>query len=555
MAFDMFNYSDQMILQFANNVSHEALEEKLNSMAAAMGEEAFAHRVAREIVERTQPHRAIPEVYRRYRSVVRDGIEFFLSRVSRRRLTELLIRQLRMDPEADTRERLLELAKLFPTLHKLGQLIARNPNMDPAVKQWLIHLENGSYGTALDGIMERIDCHLELTDCRDRVKVKPAILSEASVGAVISFHWNPPSSREKIQGVFKVLKPGIRKQLEEELAILEKTAAFFEENRHRYPLKDFRFLDVFQEVREMLVKEIDLAAEQDYLEEASRFFEDFESIQIPQLFPFSTDTMTAMAYLDGPKITDAVLNREQRRRCAAVLFEALICRPLFSRHDTTLFHGDPHAGNILALQDPASGHLRIGLLDWTLAGHLTRSERVHTAQLIQAVLNEDLSGVLRSVKSLAIDASRESPAQLETFRKRVLGWMQSPEFVRLPQIKKTFKLLEQLAFEGFVFPADLMLFRKAIFAMEGVIYDLWPAFDMDAAAARYLTTLMTREIPERFGNLFFPLADKPENYPSLISNYDLQALMAHQYFASIRSGTRFLASQIWGWGRMFGMPV
>jgi len=551
----MFNYSDQMIRQFATNLSHEALQEKLNSMAASMGEEAFANRVAREIVERTQPDQAIPEIYSRYRSVVRDGIEFFLSRVDRRRLMELVICQLRLDPEADTRERLLELAKLFPTLHKLGQLIARNPNIDPAVKKWLIHLENGSYGTAIGSIMERIDCHLELTDCRDRVSVKPAILSEASVGAVIPFHWNPPSSREKIQGVFKILKPGLRKQLEEELAILEKTAAFFENNRHRYPFKDFRFLDVFQEVREMLVKEIDLAAEQDYLDEASRFFEDFEGIQIPQLFPFSTDTMTAMAYLDGPKITDAVLNREQRRRCATVLFEALICRPLFSRHDTTLFHGDPHAGNILAFKDPASGHLRIGLLDWTLAGHLTRSERVKTVQLIQAVLNEDLSGVLHSVESLAIDASWDSPAQRETFRKRVLGWMQSPEFAHLPQIKKTFTLLEQLTFEGLVFPADLMLFRKAIFALEGVIYDLWPAFDMDTAAARYLTALMTQEIPERFGNLFFPLADKPENYPSLISNNDLQALMAHQYFASIRSGTRLLASHFWSWGRMFGMPV
>lgn len=553
MTTNMFHHSDQMLRQFANNDSDEALQERLTTIAAAMGDDAFANRVAREVVLRTQPHHAIPEVYSRYRPVVRDGIEFFLSRLGRHRLIQLVVSQLKLDPDAGTHERLLELAKQFPTLHKLGQLIARNPNIDAGVKQWLIHLENGTYGTPIDGIMERIGCQLELTDGRDRVHVKPAILSEASVGAVIPFRWNSPSSQKRIQGVFKILKPGIRDQLEEELVILEETAAFFEKHRSRYPFKEFRFLDVFQEVRQMLVKEIDLAAEQNYLVDAARFFGDMDRVQIPQLFPFSTDTMTAMAYLNGPKITDAPLTPEQRERCAAVLFEALVCRPLFSRQALSLFHGDPHAGNILAVND--RGHLRVGLLDWTLAGRLTRSDRVKTAQLIQAVLKKDPRSIRRSVKALVVGASWERPVHRQNFRKLVMGWMQSPEFARLTLIKKTFMLLEQLTFEGFVFPADLMLFRKAMFTLEGVIYDLWPSFDMDAAVTRFLTTLMTHEIPKRLGNLFFPLADRPENYPSLISNIELQSLMVHHYVDAVRSGTRSIAGCLWEWGRMFGMPV
>jgi ubiquinone biosynthesis protein len=543
-----------MLEHVALNASSEALQEKLNTMAAAVGDEAFTKLAAREIVARTQPQRAIPEVYDHYRIVVRDGIEFFLSQVGRHRLMELVVSQLKLDPAAGTQERLVELAKRFPTLHKLGQIIARNPNIDPVVKKWLIHLENGCYGTPMDGIMERIGGQLEQTGNRDRVQVQPAILSEASVGAVIAFHWQRPSSEDRTEGVFKILKPGIRRHLDEELLILEKTAAFFEENRHRYPLKDFKFLDVFKEVREMLVKEIDLAAEQTYLVEAARFYRDMKSIQIPQLFPFSTDTMTAMAYLDGPKITDAALNQEQRKRCAAILFEALIFRPLFSRREPSLFHGDPHAGNILAVNDRASGRLRIGLVDWSLAGRLTKRDRVKTAQLIQAVLKKDLRGIRRSINALAIDVYMDSPRQRQKFRYLVLSMLQSSEFDRLTLIKKTFNLLEQLTFEGFVFPADLMLFRKAIFTLEGVLFDLWPAFDMDAAVTQYLTTLMTEEIPKRFGNLFFPLADRPENYPSLISNIELQSLIFHQYVAAIRSGTQTLAGYLAEWSRMVGTP-
>ncbi len=79
----------------------------------------------------------------------------------------------------------------------LGKLLhAPNPNIDPAVKKWLIHLENGSYGTSTDGILENIVRQLGETESRDRVHVQPVILSEASVGAVIPFNWFQTASHK-----------------------------------------------------------------------------------------------------------------------------------------------------------------------------------------------------------------------------------------------------------------------------------------------------------------------------------------------------------------------
>ena len=549
----MFNHSEKLLNEVARNAAPEKLQEKLAAVAAAVGDKAFAQLVAREVVERTQPQEVIPEVYGHYRSVVRDGIEFFLSQISRERLVELVVGQLKLNSDADNKERLLELAQKIPTLHKLGQIIARNPNIDPAVKRWLIQLENGRYGTPSESILRRIDDQLGENGNRDRVTVEPNILSEASVAAVIPFSLNGSSTREPVQGVFKVLKPGIRQHLEEELGILEKTAAFFEENRHRYDFRDFRFLDIFQEVREIMIKEIDLAAEQNYLVKAARFYRDMDNIQIPQPFPISTDDMTAMAYLKGPKITDAPLSQEERRQCVDVLFEALICRPLFSPHDKCLYHGDPHAGNLLALTDPETGHIRIGLLDWTLAGQLTQSDRLKTVRLIQAIIKKDLSSIRRAVKALAINDFMGNPRQRHAFRSVVLNHLQSPEFDDLSLIKKSFKLLEKLSFEGFIFPADLMLFRKAIFTLEGVLYDLDPAFDMNAAIMQYMTALITGELPWRFGNLFFPLADRPENYSSLISNNELQSLMVHQYAEAVKSSYKPFFGYFSAWSQLFGV--
>ena len=548
----MFNLSDQRLHDLAQNCPPSALREKLTTLAASVGKDAFVKLVAREMVERTRPQQAIPEVYGHYRLVVRDGIEFFLSQISCQRLIDLVISQLQLKSDVDTKERLVELAKKIPTLHKLGQIIARNRNIDPAVKKWLIQLENGCYGTPLEGILRRIDGQLGETGSLDRVTVQPVILSEASVAAVIPFYWNRPSAHEQIHGVFKVLKPGIRRHLEEELIILEKTGAFFEKNRQRYDFKDFKFLDIFQEVREIMLNEINLAAEQNYLVEAARFYQDMECIQIPQPFPLSTDGMTAMAYLNGPKIIDAHLNPEQRRRCVAVLFEALICRPLFSPHEESLYHGDPHAGNILAVNDPATGDLQIGLLDWTLAGRLTKRDRLKTVKLILAIIKKDLSSIRRAVKTLAINDFMENPQQRQAFRNVVLNHLQSSEFAGLSLIKKSFKLLEQLSFEGFVFPADLMLFRKAVFTLEGVLYDLDPSFDMDAAIMQYITALMIGELPMRFSNLFFPLADRSEKYPSLISNAELQSLMLHQYADTVKSSYKPFSGYFTAWSRIFG---
>lgn len=91
-----------------------------------------------------------------------------------------------------------------------------------------------------------------------------------------------------------------------------------------------------------------------------------------------------------------------------------------------------------------------------------------------------------------------------------------------------------------------MLFRKSIFTLEGVLNDLCPTFDMDTAAAKYMTDLMTEEIPLRIGNFFHPFADRPENYPSLISNAQLQSLIVHQYASAVNSVMRTWTEALFG---------
>ena len=526
---------------FMNTLAHtgppEMIRKKLVAMVQAMGVENFRIKAAQEIVAGTKPDRAIPEVYHPYRALVCDGIEFFLSHISLDRLLDVVVLQLQMNRESAAEERLLELAKHFPTLHKLGQIIARNQNIEPGVRQWLIHLENGRYGTLPDTLLAHIDVRLNSTNEHHSVQIVPHILSEASVGAVIPFKWNTDGGRDGIRGVFKVLKPNIKEKLAEELAIFENMAAFFDQRRQRYALKDFRFLDVFKDVAEILEKEVDLSAEQSHLREAARFYKHTDNIVIPDKLELSDDTMTAMAHIPGEKITDAKLTYAQRQDCANILAQGLICHPIFAPGEATLFHGDPHAGNILWSADSGIHGAQIALLDWSLAGHLTQGVRVKIVQFIKSVITDDHGQICRCIQSLAAKGSKKGALSRTGLRRTVGCRLQSKDYTRFSLLKKAFWLLEQLSYEGVVFPKDLMLFRKAIFTLEGVLFDLDPQFNMDTFLFNYMGALIADEMPSRLGHILFLQADKPENYQSLLSNGDLQMMMLNQYAATIKRHT------------------
>ena len=199
----MIGINDQinMLNILAQTKDPNSIRQTLTDLAQDIGVENFREKAAQEMVNRTQPDRAIPDVYQPYQALVRDGIQFFLSHLPLHRLVDVLVHQLQMARDSSAQERLLELAKQFPTLHKLGQIIARNQNIDPTVKRWLIHLENGQYGTAPEELILHISGQLKRMDGQPSVDIDPFILAEASVGAVIPFKWRTLDSHDVLEDV------------------------------------------------------------------------------------------------------------------------------------------------------------------------------------------------------------------------------------------------------------------------------------------------------------------------------------------------------------------
>ncbi len=69
----------------------------------------------------------VPDEFAQFRPVIGDAIAYFLERLPLPRLTELVARQCDLPADASAQERLANLISQCPTLHKLGQVVARGP--------------------------------------------------------------------------------------------------------------------------------------------------------------------------------------------------------------------------------------------------------------------------------------------------------------------------------------------------------------------------------------------------------------------------------------------
>ena len=529
----------KVLRKLSETLSRPDLEARIIETAGEIGHERFSRQAAADIVSATRPEAVLPPVYAGYQGIVADGIRFMLSRLSVPRIAGLMADQACLPLDTPAAGRLFLLARKLPTLHKLGLMIARNRHLDPSFRQVLIPLENGPPTVPMEEI--RAFIHQALGDSFERLamEIGPAPLAEASVGVVVPFSFSP-DGRERRRGVLKVLKPGIRERLREELDILADLAEHLDRRRHLYPVGALRFADIFEDIRAALIQETDLAGEQRKLEKAFRFYHGRGPARAPRSFPFSTPEITAMEFLPGEKITDAPREPEKRRRLARRLFNSLIWRPLFSMDPLPPFHGDPHAGNLLAHSGGNTPDPRIGLIDWSLSGTLPRVQRSRLVMVMLGILAENREMILDGVQALSADG--EPP---DAFRERAAAAVSrivaTSAFSDSGTARKAFVLLDGLAMEGFRFPPDLLLFRKTFFTLEGVLFDLDPAFDIDAAMMGELAELWVQEAPQRWMASIFPVLDRPENYPSLVSNLEIQNLARHLTMGFLRRGPAMIA--------------
>jgi ubiquinone biosynthesis protein len=268
----------------------------------------------------------------------------------------------------------------------------------------------------------------------------------------------------------------------EDLELLQQLAHFLAE---KHPEYGRALPETIMEVRRLLEHEVDFVREQATLVEAARIYKGMRGVRVPRFIaPLSTAGITALSEERGIKVTAALENASgsQRRRAAEQLIEALIAVPLFARGARSVFHADPHAGNLL--YDVRTGELV--LLDWALTEGLSRDQRRHVAILALMLGLRDPVGVSNEIEALA-SGGRLNQSQRGMVRGHVHQFVDGLPFKRLPGSMDAMRLLDRLALEGVRFPPGLMMLRKVLFTLDGILHDIAaPNLHLDFILARHM---------------------------------------------------------------------
>lgn len=459
------------------------IEAGLRSLAGQSLRDAMAEWIVDEIVP---VKRLVPEAYENWRAPVREAMVFVVAHLSPARLAPKVLEQLELPKRTSAEARLLRLIAKVPGLQKLGQVIARNQHLRPALRDALARLENGIRDVKAEDIREIIRRDLgERLKIYD-VRVESKILSEASVSAVLRFTWRDPESGRRERGVFKVLKPHIPEYFAEDMDYLQGLAHHFADRHHTYGFPSHLIPDTFKKVRRLLRHEVNFRREQKTLLEAEVLYRNLRGVRVPRLIrPLCSANITALTEERGIKVTNAAARLEpsKRRRVAEQLVEALVAFPLLSSREDVIFHGDPHAGNLL--YDRKTGELTI--IDWALRERLSHEQRRHLAVLFAMVGLRDAVGTRNEVFALTQQKIRSSSASGRTIGDTVRHFLDELPATSWPSMVDVMRLLERLAMTGVRFPVSLIMLSKVMFTLDGILGDITGAdTEMGAAIVRHM---------------------------------------------------------------------
>jgi ubiquinone biosynthesis protein len=445
-----------------------AIEAGLRSPVGQSVRETMARWIVDEIVPVSE---LVPEAYKPWRPPVRDAMMFVVTRLSPARLAPKLLEQIELPPKTPAELRLLRLIAKVPGLQKLGQVIARNQHLNPALRRALAKLENGIRDVQPEDIRDIVQKALGQRMQTFAVQISPRILKEASVSAVVRFTWHNPETKRRERGVFKVLKPHIPEYFAEDMDYLQGLAQWFGDRHHTYGFAPHLIPDTFRKVRRLLQHEVNFAREQKTLLEAGELYRSFPGVRIPRVIqPLCTPTITALTEEQGIKVTSATarLPVTRRRQVAEQMVEALVAVPLFSSTPDAIFHGDPHAGNLLYNNKTRE----LVILDWALRERLSREQRRHLALLFLMVTLRDPVGTSNEILSLSQHPIRETSPLARRVRDSVNKFLDQMPTSRMPSGADSMRLLERVAVQGVKFPSSLIMLSKVMFTLEGILGDI-----------------------------------------------------------------------------------
>jgi predicted unusual protein kinase regulating ubiquinone biosynthesis (AarF/ABC1/UbiB family) len=351
--------------------------------------------------------------------------------------------------------------------------------------------------------------------------------SVAAAGGSTTSGGGASSDDEVVAVAVKVQREGLRPIYDLDLGLIEKIAKFCDKLNLGVGGAGQRWMDIFEEAKEILYREIDYRTEAENALRFSRQIEGLDWVTTPRVFPeLCTEKLLVMEYLPGIKINDvdaldkgltvdewasgetksssssssssaaaSSVPKYNRKALASNLAKCYLyqfCKDGF-------FNTDPHPGN-LAVDDGIPGG-RIIFYDFGQACALSGDQSEGVLETVEAIVDLDAKACVKGFDKLGV---LKEGANLEQVEEVIRKNFESGRIKSKASAKKggsgeveadaegadgkgaTSKEAEKAsakAMPEFTLPAQLAFVARALTQMDGVGKVLDPEFEFIAAAA------------------------------------------------------------------------
>ncbi|MEQ8844596.1 MAG: AarF/UbiB family protein [Phycisphaerales bacterium] len=395
--------------------------------------------------------------------------------------------------------------ELGPTFVKLAQVLSTRPDLIPAdwaeefgrLQSDVRAVPPEEMRPYIKRIVERMPGEAEKGERFQTIEYE-----SMAAGSIAQAH--KATLLDGTEVVLKVLRPGIEAAIEADLEIMTTLAEFIEE---RFADLGYSPIDVVEQFRRQVRREIDLELERRSMARMAKAFTEDPRVHFPKVYPeHSTPELLCMELVEGTLLTkfDKDDFTEAQRREIVAIGSDVVFRQCF---EVGFFHADPHPGNIFVLRGEVAGDeqsaaalaqreatdIRLCFIDYGMTGNIDP----RTAELLADLVQGTIAGDLDRVLDVVIELTGVSPMRAEDRAFRADAWefisrFQDASLADLRMGALLSEFFAKIRKHQLRVPADIVYLIKAVTTIEGVGEKICPSFDLVGHVRPHVEGLLRR---------------------------------------------------------------
>jgi ubiquinone biosynthesis protein len=388
----------------------------------------------------------------------------------------------RLEPRTTAQRMRLALEDLGPTYVKLGQLLAGRSDLLPV--EWtdeLARLQEEVREVPWPDVRAQLCEDLGRAPEEVFAALDPAPLAAASIAQV-----HRARLADGTEVVLKVRRPGIAEQVEGDLRLFQRLAELAE---HEMPeLRPWRLRALARHFARTVQAELDLRIEARNAAAVAANLDAHPALVVPRVHgAFGGERLLVQDFLAGPSAAEWIRAGRPAEFSGIAIdgprlasLGADVVLDMVFVHG--LYHADPHAGNVILLDEG-----RLGLIDFGRVGRLSEARRAEFLGLMGAIVArraDDLADIL-------LDWAAEGEPDPDLFTQDCQAFIDRYHGVTLADLDAAALVRDvlHLVRENHLgLPVEVSALMHAFVTLDGLAVELDPEFDMAAHVEPFART-------------------------------------------------------------------